>query len=58
MTEAKKGGTPTVELVLALSAGLYRSTTVPGGLADCPTAPDQPGVAFVVDDTRIHVLQS
>jgi hypothetical protein len=58
MTEVKKGGTSTVVSVLTLSASLYRSTTVPGGLADCPTAPDQPEVAFVVDDTRLHVLQS
>src|SRR5688572_4988427 len=39
-------------------ASLYLSGTVPGGLADAP-APDCPmQIAFVVDTTRIRVLQS
>ncbi len=43
---------------LPAGASLYLSTIVPGGLADSPAATAQPEVAFVVDDTRIHVLQS
>ena len=40
------------------SDGLYLSETVPGGLADSPSPGGTEPVAFVVDATRIHVLQS
>ena len=40
------------------SDGLYLSETIPGGLADCPSPGGTAPVAFVVDATRIHVLQS
>ncbi len=40
------------------SEGLYLSETVPGGLADSPSPGGPKPVAFVVDATRIHVLQS
>jgi hypothetical protein len=40
------------------SDGLYLSGTVPGGLADSPSPGGTAPVAFVVDATRIHVLQS
>ena len=44
----------------ALPAGenLYLSGTVPGGLADAPSPGGTQPVAFVVDATRIHTLQS
>src|SRR5712691_3576138 len=38
--------------------GLYLSAIVPGGLADCPSPGGNRPVAFRVDATRIHVLQS
>jgi len=37
---------------------LYLSGAVPGGLADAPSPGGTRPVAFVVDATRIHVLQS
>src|SRR5919197_2540734 len=37
---------------------LYLSGAVPGGLADFPSPGGTRPVAFVVDATRIHVLQS
>jgi hypothetical protein len=37
---------------------LYLSETIPGGLADSPSPGGTGPVAFVVDATRIHVLQS
>ena len=37
---------------------LYLSGTVPGGLADFPSPGISQPVAFVVDATAIHVLQS
>ena len=37
---------------------LYLSATVPGGLADAPSPGGTRPVAFLVDATRIHVLQS
>jgi hypothetical protein len=37
---------------------LYLSGAVPGGLADSPSPGGTRPVAFVVDATRIHVLQS
>ena len=40
------------------SDGLYLSATVPGGLADSPSPGGPRPVAYVVDATRIHVLQS
>ena len=40
------------------SDGLYLSATVPGGLADSPSPGGPTPVAYVVDATRIHVLQS
>ena len=40
------------------SDGLYLSATIPGGLADSPSPGGTEPVAFVVDATRIHVLQS
>ena len=40
------------------SDGLYLSATVPGGLADVPSPGGTEPVAYVVDATRIHVLQS
>ena len=40
------------------SDGLYLSGTVPGGLADVPSQGGTEPVAFIVDATRIHVLQS
>jgi hypothetical protein len=39
-------------------ASLYLSAIVPGGLADAPSPGSSSPVAFVVDATRIHVLQS
>lgn len=43
---------------LPSSDGLYLSETVPGGLSDSPSPGGTTPVAFVVDATRIHVLQS
>jgi hypothetical protein len=43
---------------LPSGASLYLSAAVPGGLTDQPTAAGSPEVAFVIDDTRIRVLQS
>jgi hypothetical protein len=40
------------------NASLYLSAVVPGGLADTPSPGGPHPVAFVVDATRIHVLQS
>ena len=40
------------------SDGLYLSETVPGGLTDVPSQGGTEPVAFIVDATRIHVLQS
>jgi hypothetical protein len=37
---------------------LYLSGTIPGGLADAPSAGGDQPVAFVVDATSIHALQS
>ena len=37
---------------------LYLSETVPGGLADAPSPGGTQPVAWVVDATRIHVLQN
>ena len=39
-------------------ASLYLSAVVPGGLADAPSPGGSSAVAFTVDATRIHVLQS
>ena len=43
---------------LSPEASLYLSAVVPGGLADAPSPGGPSPVAFVVDATRIHVLQS
>jgi hypothetical protein len=37
---------------------LYLSGTVPGGLADSPSPGGAEPLAWVVDGTRVHVLQS
>ena len=37
---------------------LYLSGTVPGGLADSPSSGGTEQVAFVVDATRVHLLQT
>ena len=43
---------------LPRGASLYLSATVPGGLADCPSPGGDRQVAYVVDATQIHLLQS
>ncbi len=43
---------------LPRGASLYLSATVPGGLADSPSPGGAQQVAYVVDATQIHVLQS
>ena len=43
---------------LPRDASLYLSATVPGGLADAPSPGATQQVAYVVDATRIHLLQS
>ena len=43
---------------LPRGASLYLSATVPGGLADAPSPGGAQQVAYVVDATHIHALQS
>ena len=43
---------------LPRGASLYLSATVPGGLADAPSPGGAQQVAYVVDATHIHLLQS
>jgi hypothetical protein len=43
---------------LSRGGSLYVSATIPGGLADSPSPGGTRPVAFVVDATRIHTLQS
>ena len=43
---------------LPRGASLYLSATAPGGLADAPSAGATQQVAYVVDATHIHPLQS
>ena len=43
---------------LPTDISLYLSAVVPGGLADAPSPGGSSAVAFTVDATRIHVLQS
>ena len=43
---------------LPAGENLYLSGTIPGGLADAPSPGGTRPVAFVVDATRIHTLQS
>ncbi len=43
---------------LPCDGALYLSGTIPGGLADAPSPGGEWPVAFVVDATSIHALQS